>query len=153
MILRPSGGWVHPGRRFCSFGPKSRRRRFERTALMRNFLTIQEYDSEVGGGKPFYARFARRRFEGTCSADNCMICAREQPRYLPDCYAGASSVRRPMLCTANPCASPLQQQVTELPKSQGVKSCWACKVASSGLGETPMQPRTAIYKTGSGSDI
>ena len=40
---------------------------------MRNFLTIQEYDSEVGGGKPFCTRFARRRFEGTCSADNCMI--------------------------------------------------------------------------------
>ena len=40
-----------------SFGPKSRRRRFERAALMRNFLTIQEYDSEVGGGKPFCTRF------------------------------------------------------------------------------------------------
>jgi hypothetical protein len=46
----------------------------------------------------------------------------DKPRRLPDYSSGASSERRPLLCTGDPCASPLQQQVTELPKSQEVKS-------------------------------
>ena len=76
-------------------------------------------------------------------------CAPEQPRYLPDSCAGASSERRPLLCTANPCASPLHQQVTEVPKSQGVKSCSTYNIASSALGQTPLHAPNALYKTGS----
>ena len=78
-------------------------------------------------------------------------CAPKQPRYLPDSCAGASSERRPLLCTANPCASPLHQQVTELPKSLGVKSCSTRKLASSGPGEPRGRARNALYNTGAGS--
>ena len=73
-----------------------------------------------------------------------------QPRCLPDYFSGASSERRPLLCTANPCASPLHQQVTEVSKSQGVRSCSTYNIASSALGQTPMHARTALNKTGSG---
>jgi hypothetical protein len=77
-------------------------------------------------------------------------CAPEQSRCLPDYFSGASSERRPPPCTANPCASPLHQQVTEVSKSQAVRSCSAYNIASSALGETPMHARTALNKTGSG---
>jgi hypothetical protein len=77
-------------------------------------------------------------------------CAPEQSRCLPDFFSGASSERRPPPCTANPCASPLHQQVTEVSKSQAVRSCSAYNIASSALGETPMHARTALNKTGSG---
>ena len=76
-------------------------------------------------------------------------CAPEQSRYLPDCSSGASSERRPLLCTANPCASPLHQQVTEVSKSQGFRSCSAYNIASSALGQTPLHAPNALYKTGS----
>ena len=72
-----------------------------------------------------------------------------QSRYLPDYFSGASSERRPLLCTANPCASPLHQQVTEVPKNQGVKSCSTYNIASSALGQTPLHAPNALYKTGS----
>ena len=68
---------------------------------------------------------------------------------LPDHFSGASGERRPLLCTANPCASPLHQQVTEVSKSQGVRSCSAYNIASSALGQTPLHAPNALYKTGS----
>ena len=70
-------------------------------------------------------------------------------RCLPDHFSGASSERRPLLCTANPCASPLHQQVTEVSKSQGFRSCSAYNIASSALGQTPLHAPNALYKTGS----
>ena len=73
-------------------------------------------------------------------------CAPEQHRYLPDGFSGASSERRPLLCTANPCASPLHQQVTEVSKSQGLKSCSTYNIASSALGQTPCMPRMHYIK-------
>ena len=76
-------------------------------------------------------------------------CVPEQHRYLPDGFSGASSERRPLLCTANPCASPLHQQVTEVPKSQGFGSCSTYNIASSALGQTPLHAPNALYKTGS----
>ena len=76
-------------------------------------------------------------------------CAPEQPRCLPDYFSGASSERRPLPCTANPCASPLHQQVTEVSKSQGFRSCSAYNIASSALGQTPLHAPNALHKTGS----
>jgi hypothetical protein len=76
-------------------------------------------------------------------------CVPEQHRYLPDGFSGASSERRPLLCTANPCASPLHQQVAEVSKSQGGRSCRAYNIASSALGQTPLHAPNALYKTGS----
>ena len=93
--------------------------------------------------------FANTVLECSCAPVFNNTCAPEQPRYLPDYFSGASSERRPLLCTANPCASPLHQQVTEVSKSQGVKSCRAYNIASSALGQPPVLPRTALYKTGS----
>ena len=72
-----------------------------------------------------------------------------QSRCLPDYFSGASSERRPLLCTANPCASPLHQQVTKVPKSQGLGSCRAYNIPSSALGQTPLHAPNALYKTGS----
>ena len=70
-------------------------------------------------------------------------------RTLPDYSSGVSSERRPLLCTANPCASPLHQQVTEVSKSQGFRSCSAYNIASSALGQTPLHAPNALYKPGS----
>ena len=72
-----------------------------------------------------------------------------QSRCLPDYFSEASSERRPLLCTANPCASPLHQQVTEVSKSQGLGSCRAYNIASSALGQTPLHAPNALYETGS----
>ena len=89
--------------------------------------------------------------ECSCAPVFNNTCAPEQPRYLPDYFSGASSERRPLLCTANPCASPLHQQVTEVPKSEGFRSCSAYNIALGALGQTAMHARTALHKTGSGS--
>ena len=95
--------------------------------------------------------FANTVLECSCAPVFNNTCAPEQPRYLPDSCAGASSERRPLLCTANPCASPLHQQVTEVSESQGFRSCSAYNIASGALGQTAMHARTALHKTGSGS--
>jgi hypothetical protein len=70
----------------------------------------------------------------------------KRSRYLPDDYSRASSERHPLPCTANPCASPLHQQVTEVSKSQWVKSCSAYNIASGALGETPLHARMHLIK-------
>jgi hypothetical protein len=114
---------------------------FRRMDLDRNSLRIQDQFSEMRGGQRFCALFLQTLF--WFAPDQPVLSnngAPQQSRYLPDCYARASSVRHPLLCTGDPCASPLQQHVTELPKSQELKSCNTCKVASRGLGETPCSP-------------
>ena len=69
---------------------------------MRNFLTLQEQDSEVGGGKPFYARIARRGSEGTCSADYSMIWwrAKVTTRSTAEVMATRHGVRTPAAARA-----------------------------------------------------
>ena len=93
--------------------------------------------------------FTNTVFECPCAPVFNNTCVPEQHRYLPDYSSGASSERRPLLCTANPCASPLHQQVTEVSKSQGFRSCSAYNIASSALGQTPLHAPNALYKTGS----
>jgi hypothetical protein len=93
--------------------------------------------------------FANAVLECSCAPVFNNKCAPEQPRYLPDYFSRASSERRPLLCTANPCASPLHQQVTKVPKSQGLGSCRAYNIPSSALGQTPLHAPNALYKTGS----
>ena len=93
--------------------------------------------------------FANTVLECSCAPVFNNTCVPERSRYLPDYFSGASSERRPLPCTANPCASPLHQQVTEVPKSQGFRSCSAYNIASSALGQTPLHAPNAFNKTGS----